>query len=132
MNVSKDLKWHHHVQTIVKKVNTRIGPFKNICKHASFKARKLIAGASILSVYQYGIVLWASQSTTDVNHVQLLQNKVLRLVCGVNIMDFWSIEKMLRQTGWFSVYQNYYFSTVFTLVKIRILKKPENLYNEIF
>ena len=129
--ISENLKWSEHIRdnkdSLMASLNTRINALKKISKLGSFQNRKMLANGIFMSKLVYLIALWGGCGTMMRRSLQMLQNKVARMVTKLE----WSTptEVLLKQVGWLSVHQLVFFHSVLLIYKVKKDRVPENLYN---
>ena len=94
---------------------------------ADFKTRKMIANGIFLSKLSFMISSWGSCPNYLINSLQVIQNKVLRIVTR----NDWTVRtnENLKQLGWLSVNQRVHFFDILMLHQVKNDKTPQNLYN---
>ena len=126
--VSDNLKWSEHLQdnkeNMIRALTSRMGALKKIGKVASFKTRKMLANGIFMSKLTYLIALWGGCGIVLRKSLQVIQNKVARVVTKMD----WSTppKDILRQIGWLSVSQLVFYHSVLQIFKVR---QSKNLYN---
>ena len=98
--VHEDLKWVEHLRyskdSIIKSLNSRLA-LKKVRKIATFKNRKMIANGIFMSKLSYLIALWGGCGVVLKKCLQLIHNKVARVVTRLD----WNTpaKKLLQQCG---------------------------------
>ena len=82
----------------------------------------MIANGLIMSKMMYLIPLWAGIEKYLLNSLQLIQNKVARIVTRKGKRT--PVKVMLRECGWLSVLQLGVFHSLVTIFKIFKIKSP--------
>ena len=129
--VSENLKWSEHVQDNPENLNrsfsTRIGALKKIGKVASFKNRKMLANGIFMSKLSYLIVLWGGCGIVLRKSLQVIQNKVARVVTKLD----WATptKELLHQIGWLSVNQMVFYHSVLLIYKVKQSQTPKYLHS---
>ena len=129
--VHEDLKWSEHLidnkkENIIKSLYTRLGALKKIRKIATFKNRKMIAEGIFSSKLSYLIALWGGCGTVLKKSLQIVQNKVARIVTRLDWST--SAKQLLHQCGWLSVNQLIFYHSVLLIYKVRLSKTPRYLH----
>ena len=82
--VDDNLKWSEHIrdnkENLIKSLNTKLGALKKISKVTSFKNRKMLANGIFLSKLSYLIALWGGCGIVLRKSLQVIQNKIARVV----------------------------------------------------
>ena len=82
--VSDNLKWSEYIrdskENLLKTLNTRLGALKQLGKVASFKTRKMLANGIFMGKLTYLIPLWGGCGVVLRKCLQVVQNKVAKLV----------------------------------------------------
>ena len=76
--IDRNLNWNHHADYLMTKLSSAAGAMYKIRKFLPLKARKLIYNSLAGSYLQYGIAAWGHCSTTVLNRLQAIQNKIIR------------------------------------------------------
>ena len=127
--VSDNLKWSEHVrdnkENLLKSLSTRLGALKKIGKVASFETRKMLANGIFMSKLTYLIPLWGGCGVILRKCLQVVQNKVARVVTKLD----WSTppQKLLHQIGWLSVNQLMYYHSVLQVFNVKQHQTPRYL-----
>ena len=82
--VSEDLKWSEHLrdnkENLIHSLTTRLGAIKKIGRITTFKNRKMLANGIFMSKLSYLIALWGGCGIVLSQSLQVIQNKVARVV----------------------------------------------------
>ena len=128
--INKNLKWTEHIlfgkDSLVKKLNLRLGALKRISKVASFKTRLMVANGTFMSKLIYLAPLWGGCEKYLIKTLQIVQNRTARVI--TNSGPYTPISQMLDQCGWLSVNQLVFFHTVLLLYKTRTNQQPKALF----
>ena len=118
--IHQDLKWSEHLQendeSLVRALSTRLSAIKMVCKVATFQTRKMIADGLFMSKLSYLISVWGGCEGYIVRILQVIQNKVARLVTKKP----WTtpVKDLLLACGWLSVKQLAMYHTVVLVFKV--------------
>jgi hypothetical protein len=118
--IHQDLKWSEHLQdndeNLVKALTTRLSALKMVGKVASLQTRKMIADGIFISKLSYLISVWGGCEGYLARSLQIIQNKVARLVTKKP----WStpVKNLLAECGWLSVRQLAMYHTVLIVFKV--------------
>ena len=124
------MKWSDQIrdneENLIKSLNTRLGALKRISKVSSFKNRKMLANGIFMSKLTYLIALWGGCGTGLKRSLQMIQNKVARLVTRLD----WSTpsEILLKQIDWLSVNQLIFSHSVLLVYKVGQNQIPKYLH----
>ena len=127
--VSNDFTWNQHVfgndKSMVKMITSRINALLKIAWSADFKTRKMLANGLVMSRFIYLIQVYGNASEYLLRFLQVLQNKVARIVTRLS----WDTgtDVMLSQVGWLSIRQLYVYNSLITVFKMTNGGKPEYL-----
>ena len=105
----------------------RLGALKKVGKIASFKNRKMLANGIFMSKLSYLIALWGGCGVVLKKCLQIIQNKVARMVTKLD----WSTpsKEVLHQVGWLSVNQLIFYHSVLLIFKVKQNQTPVYLHN---
>ena len=128
--VSQNLKWTEHIllhkNSLIKQLGFRVTVLRKICHIASFKTRKMVADGLFLSKLMYLMPLWGGCEDSLLKALQVVQNKVARLVTRRGI--YTPVKVLLEECGWLSVAQLVFFNTVLILFKARKTQTPKYIF----
>ena len=79
------------------------------------------------SVLTYCISLWVGLNKFELEDLQILQNKAIRVVTRMPPRS--NRKQMFEETGYMTLNQLIFYHTVLNIFKIRKVKEPEYLYN---
>ena len=130
---SKNLIWKEFIESgkdaRVGKLKRKLGALKFAGKFSSFKTRLKLANGCIMSTIIYGIQVWGIHCKASVlSKVQSVQLNTLKWVTG---KYYDSLRKLLRETGWLSVYQLAIYHSVLLYWKVRWKGNPARLLRRI-
>ena len=127
--VHDDLKWVEHLrdnkENLIGSLNTRLGALKKIQRIASFKNRKMISEGLFMSKLSYLIAVWGGCGAVLKKSLQIIQNKVARVVTRLDWLT--PASELLQQCGWLSVNQLVFYHSVLLVYKVRLNKTPRYL-----
>ena len=135
--VNNNLTWKNHLfgndeeQGLVKKLSQRIGILCKLRKYLPDKKFTQIAEGLFMSKLIYGITVWGFNLTKEeIRKLQVLQNKTLRLISG---MEYGTpTSSLLKATNMLSVHQLVAYHTACLIFKIKQSKLPSYHYNRLF
>ena len=132
LTISQSMKWKDHIigdsNSLIKALTSRIGAMKKLFLNATFKTRLLVANSCFMSILTYMIVVWGGSDSYLLKPVQVIQNKVARLV--TRQCWFTPTRILLRQCNWLSVRQLIMYHTILQTWKIITNETPENIYSK--
>ena len=76
--IDRNLNWNHHAEYLLTKLSSAAGAMFKTRKYLSTKTLKLIYHSLAGSYLQYGISAWSNCSSTMLNKLQSMQNKIIR------------------------------------------------------
>jgi hypothetical protein len=127
--VQDDFKWYDHLrdgeESLIRSLTTRLSALKKVARISSFKNRKMLANGIFISKLSYLIALWGGCGTGLMRSLQIIQNKVARVVTRLD----WSTPTrvILNQCGWLSVYQLAFYHSVLITYKVKLNHTPRYL-----
>ena len=83
----------------------------------------------IMSVFRYCISVWGGLSKNELEDLQVIQNKAIRVV--FNLPPRTHRNTMFDESGYMSIKQEIYYHTVLNIYKIKNTKQPEYLYDRL-
>ena len=99
--VSDNLKWSEYIrdndENLILALTRRLGALKKISRVSTFKNRKMLANGIFLSKLSYLIALWGGCGIVLRKSLQVIQNKVARVVTKLD----WSTSYL---TGWVTIF----------------------------
>ena len=79
--LASDFTWSDHVEYVISKANQRLGLLRRIKHLLPFAARLLFYKSLVLSVFDYGDLVWGDKNNvTLINDQQILQNKAAKII----------------------------------------------------
>ena len=120
-----NLKWHAHVETLMKKLKSRITGLTKIKYVLSLSFRKTILEGIFNSVLTYCMPVWGGTEKGNIQDLQVLQNRAVRHV--LHHPPFSNRKEMYDQMGCVTVHQLIFYHSIVTVYKIRKSGEPEYL-----
>uniref|UniRef100_A0A2S2P698 Putative RNA-directed DNA polymerase n=1 Tax=Schizaphis graminum TaxID=13262 RepID=A0A2S2P698_SCHGA len=82
LTFDRRLTWGPHIRTKKLALNERLRSIKSLIsnKHTKLNTKLLIYKSLIKPMWTYGLQLWGNAKVTNVNKIQTVQNKILRLI----------------------------------------------------
>ena len=98
------LKWSNHIEIISKKVSQKIGVLKRIKQYTNKKTLTTLYNALILSQIDYCSSMWVKTDQKLINKIQILQNRIARIILGKGTRDAYVID-LFKELKWHNVEQ---------------------------
>lgn len=111
------LNFSAHVNFICRKIGKKIGFFRRISHSLSHWSRLLVFNTIIYPHFNYCNSLLISCNNTDVQRLQVLQNKAMRII--LSCTRYTPVRLMLGSLGWLSVSQGIEVSSTLFIFKIK-------------
>ena len=128
-----DFRWCEHLQNNVsslqRQIISRTNALQKISYAATFKTRKMVANRVIISRIIYAVQLWGGASDFLLKMLQVLQNRVARIVTRRGV--YTSQRELLNQCGWLNVHQLVALHDMILVYKVLKEKKPVALYRNL-
>ena len=83
IHVDEKLNWNVHIQNICKKISQYCGIFYNLSHCIHQNHLQLLYHALVYPHLLYGILTWGSTNDTIIHPLQVLQNRLIRIICHV-------------------------------------------------
>ena len=99
INISNNLSWSPHINTITGKANAKIGFLWRNLKHCPQQLREQAYIALVRSVLEYGCAVWDPHLRKDISSLEKVQRRAARFVKGDHDWGS-SVTKMLADLGW--------------------------------
>ena len=83
MHLDKKLKWRKHIAAKRKQINIKLHDmYWLLGKHSSLSMsnKTMIYKMVLKPIWTYGLQLWGTASNSNIEIIQLFQNKILRLI----------------------------------------------------
>ena len=99
LTLSTDLRFHDHVNTVIKTINSQLGPVYAVAKFLPRKVLCDIYKTYIQPHFDYCDVIYdCNISIADTTRLQTLHNRIARLITGT--MKRSSTDRLLDELGW--------------------------------
>ena len=82
LNISSDLKWSNHVNSVCKKASSTLGFIKRNLKHCPETTRHMAYVSLVRSVLEYGATIWDPYLQCDINRLEKVQRRAARFITG--------------------------------------------------
>ena len=76
--LDRNLNWSNHAEYLITKLSRAAGAIFKIRNYLPFKARLLVYNSLVGSYLQYGISAWGNCSSTVINKLQAMQDKIIK------------------------------------------------------
>ena len=123
--ISANLKWHHQVQQLLKKLKMRLAGLAHIQFVLPYNLRKAVSEGLFTSVLAYCLPLYGGCDLVEIRDIQILQNKAAQLVTHSPPRSNRNV--MYDKLGWLTVNQLVRYFTLLTVFRIRMSGDPEYL-----
>ena len=118
LNISNDLRYHCHVQEIVKKANVALGPLYPIAKHIPRQILQQIYLTYIRPIFDYSDVIYNGHLTVgDSQRLEKIQNRVARLITGAFRRT--ATKALREELGWATLQSRRDINSLVMLYKIK-------------
>ena len=125
-HVSNNFTWNEHVykneKSMVSTINLKINALKKISFNLDFRTRKMIANSLINSRFIYAVQLYGSAPDYVLRILQVQQNRAARIVTRQSYDT--STREVLRQIGWLSIKQLFFYHSLLLTFKVLQSGKP--------
>ena len=111
VQVASDLSWKYHIDYICSKMNQRLGILRRLKNKVPQDKLRIIAGAIFTSVARYGIAVYSKPRLhsdplkEDLHRLQVIQNKMFRLLAGKSLLDKVRVEDLGKKFNMMSINQ---------------------------
>ena len=127
---NKALVWREFLEVgqeaMVGKLKRKLGALKFASKFSTYNTRLKLANGCIMSIITYGIQVWGLHCRPSVlKKVQSVQLNTLKWVTG---NYFGSLNQLLKETKWLSVYQLAIYHSVLLFWKVKTFGKLDRLF----
>ena len=78
--IQRDLKWHAHIDTLLKKLQLRLSALENLKRAVPLGIKKQVVNGLFNSVLMYCLPVFGGSGKGEIDSLQVLQNKAVRLV----------------------------------------------------
>ena len=82
LNISSDLKWSNHVNSVCEKASSTLGFIKRNLKHCPETTRHMAYVSLVRSVLEYGATIWDPYLQCDINRLEKVQRRAARFITG--------------------------------------------------
>ena len=92
------LSWCEHVNHMSSNISKRIGVIRRIKYYLPCSTVNLLAKAMVFPLFDYCSPVWSNFTANHHNHLQILQNKLARVLLHADIRT--PIDKMMEDLNW--------------------------------
>ena len=125
VQIEPNLKWHKQVEELIKKLKKRLAGLSHLRSILPYQLRKRITEGMFTSVLVYCLPVFGGSDKSEVEALQIMQNKAARLVTNAPMRT--SRREMFNQLGWLTVHQLVFYHSVLATYRIRDSSEPEYL-----
>ena len=102
--IHKNLTWNEHIESLIAKVNQRIGLLNRIKHLLPLDARVAIYNAPIRPLFDFADTIWGDRDNITLMHdLQVLQNKAAKVI--LDLPNYASSTDALKTLGWPTLFQ---------------------------
>ena len=141
LHINADLKWNTHIDEISSELKKRIGILKRIKEKVPADKLSIMADAIFNSVIRYGIAVYlvptyekedlkARKLSSETYDLQVLQNKMLRVIHGLRISNRVNMVELRKKIKMMSVNQMSIYHTIMEVFNIIHNKSSEQISNK--
>ena len=141
LHINADLKWNTHIDEISSELKKRIGILKRIKEKVPADKLSIMADAIFNSVIRYGIAVYlvptyekedlkARKLSSETYDLQVLQNKMLRVIHGLRISNRVNMVELRTKIKMMSVNQMSIYHTIMEVFNIIHNKSSEQISNK--
>ena len=123
--IQNNLKWQKHVNSLLRKLRTRLCGLTKLRKFAPFSVRKSLAEGLFFSTLVYCLPLFGGMEVGHLKDLQVMQNKAAQVVTSSPPRA--ERAKMYSKLGWLTINQLVFYHSVLAVYKIRSSKEPQYL-----
>ena len=111
IRVASDMGFKNHIENICGKMNQRLSILRRLNNKIPREKLRIIAGAIFTSVARYGIAVYSKPRlhsdpmSEDTHKLQVIQNKMFRLLTGKTLLDRVRVEDLGRKLAMMSINQ---------------------------
>ena len=116
--IDSSLSFKRHIDYICKKISKKIGVLRRVSWYLSITSRKLVYNSIILPHFTYCSTILYMANQTDLNRLQKLQNRAMRVILKCSI--YTSISGMLDCLKWLNISQFIVYNVLIFIHKISI------------
>ena len=80
LNISNDLKWSTHINSICSKASSTLGFLRRNLRHCSTDCRKNAYISLVRSTLEYGAIIWDPHNKADIDRLERIQRRGARFI----------------------------------------------------
>ena len=126
-HIEPHLKWHKHVDYLLGKLQTRIHVLEKLGSTVPMNIRKKMVEGLFNSILIYCLPVFGGCGKGDLDALQVVQNKAVRLVTQSGIRT--SRQELFSEVDWLTVRQLICYHSALCTFRILKFKEPEYLYS---
>ena len=97
--IHKNLTWNEHIESLIAKVNQRIGLLNRIKQLLPLDARVALYNALIRPLFDFSDTIWGDRDNIRLMHdLQVMQNKAAKVI--LDLPNYASSTDALKTLGW--------------------------------
>ena len=97
--IHKNLTWNEHIESLIAKVNQRIGLLNRIKQLLPLDARVALYNALIRPLFDFSDTIWGDRDNIRLMHdLQVMQNKAAKVI--LDLANYASSTDALKTLGW--------------------------------
>ena len=104
--IQKNLTWNDHIESLIAKVNQRIGLLNRIKHLLPLDARVALYNALIRPLFDFADTIWRDRDNITLMHdLQVLQNKAAKVI--LDLPNYASSTDALKTLGWSTLFHHF-------------------------
>ena len=125
--IDNNLKWHHHIDDVCKRVNSKINLLKKVLYYLSDDMKHIFYNAYILPIMDYCCQIWGKGNTSHINKIYSLQKRIAKIVLRKPKRS--SSLGLLKDLKWLTFTDRCKYQTAVLVYKIRNHMTPSYMAN---
>ena len=133
--VDENLTWNPHIkgceefEGVTKSLCKKINYLRKLSSYTQTDVLLQIANGIFIPTLIYAMPLWGGTSAANINKLQILQNKALRIIFKANI--YTPMQQLRSTSGWLNVNSMIKYHSSILLHKVINLGQPRYIFNKI-
>ena len=115
--IDNNLKWHHQIDDVCKRVNSKIYLLKNVLYYLSDEMKQMFYNAYILPIMDYCCQIWGKGNTSYINKIYSQQKRIAKIILRKPKRS--SSSGLLKDLGWLTFTDRCKYQTAVLVYKIR-------------
>lgn len=103
--IDQNLKWTEHIQQLNNKMHKLVWKFYHLKNIVPFNILKTLYHALVESILRYGIIIWGSAYSTNLESLNISQKYIIKIILGKNKQ--YSTELLYKQFNVFNLHLLY-------------------------